>query len=186
MNQLRPIQHFPGKSVAFYAHTLLIILMVLCSTAIAGPLEKTRQLLWESPDHNTVIYSVQGYNGNKVCPKLMDVGAQPFCRLFPSSIVEVCGDNNGVILVLANGDIHHLNRFLIGRQGNLQPAHHPTAPTDFVEAWIPSDACNHIEKLPRVFAVDKGQVAWHFDGTHWSALPNSQTASAAYNQVDSD
>ena len=85
-------------------------------------------------------------------------------------------------MVLANGDIHRVNRFLIGPRGELQPQHRPAAPADFLEAWIPHAACKQRNSLPPVFAISQGKVPWHFDGTHWSAMPLPHTGAVASNK----
>lgn len=107
----------------------------------------------------------------RVCPVDRELAKQPFCRQFTSPMLGACANGDDVFIVLANGDLHHVNNALIGVDGGYEPVFHPDKPLQLVSAWLPNETCllsKH--RFPEVFAVNRENTVLHFAGENWHVM----------------
>jgi hypothetical protein len=112
--------------------------------------------------------SIEGVH--QVCPPVADAGSQPFCRKFNSPMLDACGSEVTIYLVLANGDIHQVNNALIGIDGGFDAAFHSDQPLELHSAWVPKQSCGHKSGLPEVLAIDGLGNVMHFNGERWRQM----------------
>jgi hypothetical protein len=110
-------------------------------------------------------FSTEGVH--QVCPQVVDASHQPFCRKFNSPMLDACGYDDMIYLVLANGDIHQVNNALIGVYGGFDAAYQPDQKLDLYSAWMVQKSCKLESGLPEVLAVDEMGNVMHFNGNSW-------------------
>lgn len=146
-----------------------------CNQAGAEPpANPDESILWSAPDQGLVLYRGQETNRYEICPRVPGMQRQPFCRTFKAPVLSACGLQDGLQLVLANGDVHQLNSALLGSGGSFEPAHRPVRPLTLVEAWIPGDTQRPGVGLNDVLAVGPRGDLWHFDGEGWLQIAGNQ------------
>lgn len=157
------------RATTYLRHTLLITGLLLSSSqAPAGePGKNTRDVLWASPDQGIVLFHGSRSDTRRVCPVTPGLGQQPFCRTFSATVLAACGSAGDLQLVLANGEVHHVNGALIGIDGGFKPARQPTRALNLVKAWVPRENCNPADGFSDILAVAADGELWHFDDLGW-------------------
>ena len=125
--------------------------------------EKTGIRLRTDPDHH----------GPWICAEIPGQARQPFCRRFQARLVGACQGKGLFKLVLANGDIHVVDRALMGRKYSFAPAHRSPDSVELVEAWLPQQECMPADGISSVFAIDRKGQFRHFNGRRWLTLNGS-------------
>lgn len=133
---------------------------------------------WISPEQDVVLFESLG-QFNVICPHLPNEPNQPFCRAYSQPMLTACGNSNDIKMMMASGDIEHVNNFL-SEQTNGAPLHEEPVPLFLTAVWVPPMACapGSIEPL-ELFAIRGGDEFWYFDGSDWSnmnvTVPGDQT-----------
>ena len=126
--------------------------------------------LWAAPDRGLVLLRRDGDGGFRVCPEVKDMNHQPFCRRFSTPVLAACGNAEELQLVLANGEIHRVNRALIGVDGSFEPSHRPDQAMELARVWMPEQSCFPGDGFNHVLAVTASGNLWHFDGKSWRRI----------------
>jgi hypothetical protein len=126
--------------------------------------------LWATPDRTLIL--LRGGEGDdfRICPKVKGSNHQPFCRLFRTRVLGVCGFAEELQLVLANGEVHHVNQALIGVDGSFEPSHRPEQAMELARVWMPEESCFRGDGFNHVLAVTASGKLWHFDGKGWRRI----------------
>ncbi|WP_223787372.1 DUF11 domain-containing protein [Marinicella meishanensis] len=133
---------------------------------------------WISPEEDVVLYESLG-QFNVICPYLPNEPTQPFCRAYSQPMLTACGESNDIKLLMASGNIEHVNNLLQDQSNNL-PLHEEAVPLFLNAIWVPPLAClpGSIEPT-ELFAIRGGDEFWYFDGAEWSNMnvnvPGDQT-----------
>lgn len=133
---------------------------------------------WIPPEEDVVFYQSLG-QFNFICPYLPEEANQPFCRGYQQPLLTACGNSNDIKMLMASGDIEHVDNFLADQTNNA-PIHDEAVPLFLTAVWAPDWAClpGPIEPL-ELFAIRNGNQFWHFDGAEWSNMnvnvPGDQT-----------
>ena len=126
--------------------------------------------VWASRDQQLVLFGVNEGNSHRVCPRFSNKARQPFCRQFSSKMIGACGSHDRVVLVMANGDIHHVNGALMGLDGDFEPVIHPKNPVHVRSAFFTEQECASHDQLPEVIAVSQNGKWIHFNGVDWQPV----------------
>jgi hypothetical protein len=146
-------------------------LLPCCILALAGdPVPNVSTELWAAPDQRLILYRSGDTDGLRICPRVNDMDIQPFCRSFAAPVLGACGFTDELQLVLANGEIHRVNRALIGVNGDFGPAYRPRRALDLVKAWMPDKICHPGAGFNHILAVAASGELWHFDGMGWRVI----------------
>ena len=151
------------------------LMMTLTAFTFEGNTEPASSRPDDLTSHSTVVNDITLYSSNidgihQICPQVADAGRQPFCRKFNSPMLDACGNGDMIFLVLANGDIHHVNNALIGIDGGFNAAFHSDQPLQLHSAWMPKQKCGLKSGLPQVLAIDGHGSVMHFDGKTWQPM----------------
>jgi hypothetical protein len=158
-------------TATFFWQALLVAGLFSCMPARAeDQISKDSSELWATKDHSLVLYRGDEANMYRICPIITGMIHQPFCRRFEAPVLGACGLTDDLQLVLANGEIHRVNRALIGVDGGFGPAYRPEHLLNLVKAWIPQEACLPGEGFNHVLAVTASGDLWHFDGADWRRI----------------
>ena len=119
---------------------------------------------------DTILYGSSIDGVHRVCPQAANESRQPFCRHFSSPMVGACGSGDEIYLVLANGDLHHVNGALIGTHGGFDPVFHPHQAIELHSAWMPEQRCKLSSGLPEVLAMNGQGSLMYFNGESWRPI----------------
>ena len=124
---------------------------------------------WIPPEQDVVLYESLG-QFNVICPYHPDAQQQPFCRAYSQPMLTACGQSNDIKMLMASGNIEHVNNFLADLSDN-QPLHVEAVPLFLTAIWVPPMAClpGSIEPL-ELFAIRNGNEFWQFDGGEWANM----------------
>ena len=117
-----------------------------------------------------VLFETRQEGFYRVCPLVPDLKRQPFCRRFESAMLGACKNGGEVFIVLANGELHHVNNALIGVDGGYEPVFRPDEPLQLDSVWLPYKNCRFQAHLPEVFAISQGHSVLHFTGEQWEPV----------------
>ena len=154
-----------------WAYCFAMIFSVLaCAPSIAAIADGTAfgSRLWISEDGALTVYRGNGGQRHRLCPRFADQNPQPFCRDFSADVLGICGSGNVLLLVLADGSLHRVNRALIGVDGGFEPAYRPMLPMLLRHARLSESHCEAERTLPSIDAVAADGTAARFDGRHWT------------------
>lgn len=125
---------------------------------------------WTSETREVSLFSSHTEVGNWICPRVHGNTRQPLCRRFGGQVVATCGEDDELLIVLSNGDIHRVNYALLSGDGRFTPLYHQSLDLELVEAWLPISTCNDDAKLPVIFAVSSDRALMQFDTLNWKIL----------------
>ena len=125
---------------------------------------------WTSARGMVSLYSSRAAVGNWICPRIEGRTRQPLCRRFSGQVVAACGEDDGLLIVLSDGDIHRVNYALISDDGRFVPLYHQSQYLKLVDAWLPKSTCISDARLPVIFAVSSESTLMRFDTTNWQNL----------------
>ena len=162
----------PANKSGTRQQALLAAGLLLCFISVesgeTAPGDSTE--LWAAPDRSLVLFQSGGEAEFRICPEVRGVNHQPFCRRFEVPVLGACGLTSDLRLVLANGEIHHVNQALIGVDGDFEPSHRPKQAMELARVWIPQELCFPGDEFINVMAVSAAGSLWHFDGQGWSRI----------------
>ncbi len=111
--------------------------------------------VWASADHQLVIFGGEIDGENWICPWKIGADRQPFCRQFKAPLAGVCGNNDDVHIVLANGDIYEVNSALMSKDANFEPASVSDVRLELLSAVHVGENCGGGFREPTMIAIEK-------------------------------
>ena len=135
---------------------------------------------WASPEEDVAFFQSLG-QFNVVCPHIPGAQQQPFCRAYSQPMLTACGESGDIKMITADGDVHHINNFLVEQSG-IDPLHDEPVPLFLTGVWVPPHACLPGAIKPLfMYAIRNTSEIWRFDGDQWAdmnvQIPGGQTLS---------